>query len=400
MAQVVGTHAPSSEHVTDRDSEQRGTSLLGLSGLAVEVPDVVTASGCVLRTADGRELVDLESGVWCANLGHGHPAVTSALVEQAAAVAHVGYRWSHPVVARARTRLCEVTGMPDGRAVLLASGSEAVELGLRIASAVTGRDGVLRFSGHYLSAYGAAGAPGTGRQVTVEELDAMGAEERKDALASIAAVVLEPGNASGLVRLPDAGRVARVVDEVRAAGGLLVVDEVTTGFGRTGRWFGFQHLGVQPDVVALGKGAGNGYPVSAVVVTREVADRVEQVGLRYAQSHQDDPLGAAVLVAVIETIEAEGLLSAAVDRGAQLTSGLAALAAHGHGVRAARGRGLMCAFDVAPGTAAQTQSALLDSGYLVGANLAHDTIRVYPPLVVTAAQIDGFLAAVRAHLTA
>ncbi|MFI2751995.1 aspartate aminotransferase family protein [Cellulomonas sp. P22] len=394
---MVGTQAPSTVGATSGRTDHRGTSLLPLSGLAVEVPDVITASGCVLRTADGRELVDFESGVWCANLGHGHPAVTSALVDQALAVAHVGYRWSHPVVMRARARLCEVTGVPDGRAVLLASGSEAVELGLRIASAVTGRDGVLRFSGHYLSAFGAAGAPGTGRQLTVEELDAMSGAERRDALARVAAVVLEPGNSSGLVRLPDAERVARVVDAVRAAGGLLVVDEVTTGFGRTGRWFGFQHLGVRPDVVAVGKGAGNGYPVSAVVVTREVADRVEQAGLRYAQSHQDDPLGAAVLLAVIEAIESEDLLSAAVDRGAQLTSGLAALAASGHGVRAVRGRGLMCAFDVAPGTAAQTQSSLLDSGYLVGAHLAHDTIRVYPPLVVTPAQIDGFLDAVRAR---
>ncbi len=377
-----------------------GRSLLPLSGLALQAPDVVAASGCVLRTADGRELLDFESGVWCANLGHGHPALTAALVKQAVAVAHVGYRWSHPVVARAHARLCEVAGAPDGKAVLLASGSEAVELGLRIASSATGRDGVLRFSGHYLSAYGAAGAPGTGRQVTVEELAALGEEERRDTVAGLAAVVLEPGNASGLVRLPDARRVARVVDEVRAAGGLLVVDEVTTGFGRTGRWFGFQHLGLQPDVVAVGKGAGNGYPVSAVVTTPEVADKVERSGLRYAQSHQDDPLGAAVLLAVIDTIEADHLLSAAVERGAQLTSGLAALAASVRGVRAVRGRGLMCAFDVAPGTAARAQAALLDSGYLVGANLAHDTIRVYPPLVVTHAQITGFLGAVRAYLTA
>ncbi|MDM8085347.1 aspartate aminotransferase family protein [Cellulomonas cellasea] len=397
---MAAMQAPTAASLTSLRAEAPITSRIPLSGLPVEVPDVVGASGCVLRTVDGRELIDFESGVWCANLGHGHPAVTAALVKQAVAVTHVGYRWAHPVIAEAHARLCEVTGLADGRAVLLASGSEAVELGIRIASSVTGRDAVLRFSGHYLSAYGAAGAPGTGRQVTVEELDAMDSRQRRDALARIAAVVLEPGNASGLVRLPDAERVARVVDEVRAAGGLLVVDEVTTGFGRTGRWFGFQHVGVRPDIVAVGKGAGNGYPVSAVVVAREVADRTTRAGLRYAQSHQDDPLGAAVLLAVIEAIEAEGLLSAAVARGAQLTSGLAALAASGLGVRAVRGRGLMCAFDVASGAAARTQSSLLDHGYLVGAHLARDTIRVYPPLVVTPAQIEGFLAAARATLSA
>jgi acetylornithine aminotransferase len=204
---MVGTQVLSVAHALGDPSPP-----LPLPGLAVAAPDVVAASGCVLRTAGGRELVDLESGVWCANLGHGHPAVTAALTRQAAAVAHVGYRWSHPVVAQARARLCEVTGLANGRAVLLASGSEAVEMGLRVACTVTGRDGVLRFPGHYLSALGTAGAPGTGRQITVDELDAMDDRDRKAALARVAAVVLEPGNASGLVRLPDADRVARVVD--------------------------------------------------------------------------------------------------------------------------------------------------------------------------------------------
>lgn len=366
---------------------------MDLAGLPVTLPDVVHAEGCVLRTAGGRELIDLESGVWCANLGHGHPAVTAALTAQAQAVTHVGYRWSHAVVPRATRRLCEVAGMPEGRAVLLASGSEAVELALRLAVGVTGRGTVLRLGGYYLSALGAAGAPGTGRQMTVEELDALDPGPRAAVLADVAALVLEPGNGSGTVRLPDPALVARVTAAVRDAGGLLVVDEVTTGFGRTGRWFGFEHLDLRPDLVAVGKGSGNGYPVSAVVATAEVAGRVARRGLRYAQSHQDDPLGAAVLEAVLDTIEREGLLAAARDRGEQLRAGLGRLAAEGRPVHAVRGRGLMCAFDVPAGTAAGVQRALTDRGYLVGANVAQDVIRLYPPLVITPAQVDGFLAA-------
>ena len=86
---------------------------------------------------------------------------------------------------------------------------------------------------------------------------------------------------------------------VQQAGGLVMVNEITTGMGRTGKWFGFQHYDIQPDIVALGKGLGNGYPVSAVAMSKEVAEKLETSGLRYAQSHQNDPLGCAVAGEVI-----------------------------------------------------------------------------------------------------
>lgn len=365
---------------------------LGIAGLDVVVPEVVEARGCVVTTADGRELVDLESGVWCAGLGHHHPAVDAALAAHVGMPQHAGYRWSHPMVERAARRLCEVTGLPDGAAVLLASGSEAVGLAVRIAGEVTDRSTFLRLDGHYLSAYGRAGAPAGDRWLTADALDGLDRRAADALLDGVAAVVLEPGNASGVVRIPPPGSVRRLADAVRERGGLVVVDEVTTGFGRTGEWFGFEHEGLVPDVVAVGKGCGNGYPVSAVVVSGAVAARVAASGMRYAQSHQDDPAGAAVVLAVIDAIEREDLVRRSRETGAWLRERLAAIGAPG--VTDVRGRGLMCAFDVRPGRATAVQAALLDRGYLVGANAVHRTIRVYPPLVVSRDQLDGFVRAV------
>ncbi|MGN8246629.1 aminotransferase class III-fold pyridoxal phosphate-dependent enzyme [Cellulomonas soli] len=376
------------------------SALLDTVGAEVVLPDVVSAQGCVLRTRDGRELVDLEAGVWCTPLGHHHPAVDAAVRGRSDAPAHTGYRWSSPVVQHAARRLCEIAGLPDGRALLLSSGSEAVELAVRISREVTGRELFVRLGGHYLSAYGTAGAPGGGRWTTTAELAAMEPARRTQVLRDVAAFVLEPGNASGLVDLPDPAHVQQVCAAVRANGGLVVVDEVTTGFGRTGAWFGYEHLGITPDVVAIGKGCGNGYPVSAVVAAGPVAQRLAGTGLRYAQSHQNDPAGAAVVLAVIRAFEQEDLLARACARGAQLLAGLSAVAARSGAVGRVRGRGLLCAFDVTPGTAAAVQAGLLAHGYLVGAHVVHDTIRVYPPLVISEQQVEAFVQTVEAVVAA
>ncbi len=111
----------------------------------------------------------------------------------------------------------------------------------------------------------------------------------------IAGLIFEPGSASGLVKFPPHGLVQTLVGIIRQRGGLLVVDEVTTGLGRTGAWYGFEHYALQPDIVALGKALGNGYPVSAVAMTHDLADRLEQDGFHYVQSHQNDPLGCAIV---------------------------------------------------------------------------------------------------------
>ncbi|MCG2797031.1 MAG: aminotransferase class III-fold pyridoxal phosphate-dependent enzyme [Cellulomonas sp.] len=374
-------------------------AVLDLIGIPVDLPDVVHAHGCTLTTADGRTLLDWEAGVWCLPLGHSHPEVAAAVQQSLSTVGHVGYRYSSPVVDRALRGLCEVLGMPNGRALLLTSGSEAVDLAVRTAAAVTGRDGFIRQTGHYLSASGGAGVPAWGRWTTTDELDALGPDERREHLAGVAAIVLEPGNASGLVQLPDGPRLRTLVAQVRQAGGLVVVDEVTTGFGRTGRWFGFEHDEITPDLVAVGKGCGNGFPVAALAVTAQVAERAVAVGFRHAQSHQNDVLGAHVLATVLDVMTRDALVERSARAGERLRAGLEQVAARTGRLHRVRGRGLLCAVDVADGTsAAQLQTDLRAVGHLVGAHDGRGVIRLYPPLVVTDEQIDALLSDLAAVL--
>ncbi len=124
----------------------------------------------------------------------------------------------------------------------------------------------------------------------------------------IGGFLFEPGSSSGLVRFPPEKLIQRIVGAVQRAGGFVLVNEVTTGVGRTGKWFGYEHYAISPDIVATGKGIGNGYPVSVAAFGPRVVERLGGREVKYAQSHQNDPVGAAVVREVIRLIREEGLL--------------------------------------------------------------------------------------------
>jgi acetylornithine aminotransferase len=174
--------------------------------------------------------------------------------------------------------------------------------------------------------------------------------------------------------------------------GLVVVDEVTTGMGRAGAWYGFEHYRLEPDVVALGKGLGNGYPVSAVAMTRDVAQGLEESGFHYAQSHQNDPLGCAVAREVIGVIRELGLIERSERVGAHLLGELRRVAERRDGVREVRGRGLMIAMELERGMPAiSVYSELLERGFIVGCKPAANLLRFYPPLIIGEEEIAGLL---------
>ncbi|MEW6758969.1 MAG: aminotransferase class III-fold pyridoxal phosphate-dependent enzyme, partial [Acidobacteriota bacterium] len=288
-------------------------SILRCYGYEVLVRDLARASGCDLFDARGRRIVDLEAGVWCACLGHNHPRIAAAIRRQLEALTHVGYRTTAPIVEQAGAALLEALALKNGTCVFLSSGSEAVELTLLAAKGITGRSRLVTLEGTYLGAYGSSSRIPPDEWIAVPLTDcSLCLDDRLcpehaailDALRldSVAGFAFEPGNASGLVKLPPAPFVRSLAARVKESGGLLVVDEVTTGFGRTGTWFGLEHYGLIPDAVAVGKGLGNGYPVSAAAFSAETSEALRSLGFRYAQSHQDDPLGCAVAAEVIAVL--------------------------------------------------------------------------------------------------
>jgi acetylornithine aminotransferase len=215
------------------------------------------------------------------------------------------------------------------------------------------------------------------------------------AFARIGAFVFEPGNSGGLVKLPPRGPIRALAARVADAGGVLVVDEVTTGLGRTGTWYGFEHYDLRPDLVALGKGLGNGYPVSAVAMRHSIGADLEASGFHYAQSHQNDPLGCAVAKEVLAVLRDEALIERSARIGAWFLRELKAIASRHAVVREARGRGLMLAMELRPDarpTAVDVHRTLLERGLLVGCKSQANLLRFYPPLTIGEDEIRGLLA--------
>jgi acetylornithine aminotransferase len=202
----------------------------------------------------------------------------------------------------------------------------------------------------------------------------------------IGGFVFEPGNAHGLVKLPPRQLVQTLVNLVKQRSGLVVVNEITTGIGRTGAWFGFQHYEIQPDVVAVGKGLGNGYPVSAIAMSHDVADRLENSAFRYVQSHQNDPLGCAVASQVLTVIRDDGLIERSERIGTHFLHELRHLGEQRDVVKEVRGRGLMIAMEFEGHdkgfSAASAYRKLLEGGFIVGYNPAANLLRFYPPLII------------------
>jgi acetylornithine/N-succinyldiaminopimelate aminotransferase len=376
--------------------------ILNSTGYEILKRDIVRAEGCHLLDAAGHRIVDFESGVWCAGLGHAPARLQSIMHVQLDRVLHLGYRVESALAEEAAAAVLATLPLAGGKCLFLSSGSEAVELVAQIARRLSGKPLLLGLAGAYLAAYGTAGALAADQWALFDWADCTDCATSADCdpgcprlaaipFDSIGAFVLEPGNSGGLVKLPPRGPIRVLAKRVAEHRGLLAVDEVTTGLGRTGAWFGFEHYGLSPDLVALGKGLGNGYPVSAVAMTAAVAKALEATGFHYAQSHQNDPLGCAVASGVIAILRDEGLIERSARVGARFLERLRAVAQRHGVVREARGRGLMLALELAPNilpTLADLHRRLLDAGFLVGFKPQHNLLRFYPPLAIDEADID------------
>ncbi len=215
--------------------------------------------------------------------------------------------------------------------------------------------------------------------------------------------LFEPGSSSGLVRFPPHKLIRNIVAAVKANDGLVLVNEVTTGVGRTGLWFGYQHYGISPDIVALGKGIGNGYPVSVACFAPGVMERLGGKPLNYSQSHQNDPLGAAVAREVVKVIKEEGLIERGRSIAANLLSGLEGIRDRTDQIQEIRARGLMVALELKDDPECsftiRTHHELVRRGYVLGRRPGVNVLRIDPSLTIDQEDIEGFLETFEAVLT-
>ena len=392
---------------------------------------ITHGEGCKVWDTAGKSYLDLLSGTWCNVLGYGHPRWIKAVQEQVSKLTHTGAPFITPEIDEALATLAEILSPKLNRAVFLNTGSEAVELALKMARAATGADGVVVTErGYYGATSYALALSETGRTAhylpspgTVYRLSApdcqhcpMGCswpcDDRfpcLDALAKlaekgdkpIAAVIYEPVMAGAGNLVPPAGYGKRLRDLTSRCRALLIAEEVTTGMGRTGRWFGFEHDDIVPDILVIGKAIGAGLPISAVVTNDDVERRSRDTLGRHVQSHQNDPFSGRIAAAVISILQEEHLVEQADEQGSYLLAGLKVLQGSSSAISDVRGRGAMVGIELHrdwSSKGAEISQRLLDEGFIVNYHAPSNTFRLFPPFVISDQEIDAFLEAFRVAL--
>lgn len=359
----------------------------------------VRGENCYLYDDQGKRYIDFEAGCWAAALGFNHPQINRVMRTQIEKIIHLGSRYPNMTVEDAAMDILDIVGIHNGKCVFLSSGSEAVELSVQIARFITKEQYLLTFTNSCLGSYGSAGTKKADEWQLFDwssSIHQNECESIKDiSFENIGGFVFEPGGSgSESVKFPSKHLVQCISQQITKKGGLLVANEITTGMGRTGKWFGFQHYDIQPDIVALGKCLGNGYPVSAVVMKQEVAEKLENNGFYYVQSHQNDPLGAAVAKEVIAVIREENWIERGDTTGKYFLEGLKRLGEKHNIVKDARGRGMLLALELYPHEKFSTLDLyhmLLDKGCLVGYRPGRNFLRFDPSLTIYKENVDYLL---------
>ncbi len=361
--------------------------------------------GAWLWDSEGRRYLDALSGIAVCGLGHAHPAVAEAICEQAGRLLHTSNLYGIEWQARLADRLCALSGMD--RAFFSNSGAEANEAAIKIARLYGHARGINApniivmqgsFHGRTMATLSATGnrKVQAGFEPLVQgfvrapynDLDAVRAIAAND--PGVVAVLVEPVQGEGGIVIPDAD----YLDGLRAIcddnDWLLMLDEIQTGMGRSGRWFAFQHNDIRPDVMTLAKALGNGVPIGACLARGRAAE-VLTPGT-HGSTFGGNPLACRAALAVTDTIERDGLVEKAADLGEFMQTALGRRLADLEGVREVRGMGLLLAVELdRPCT--ELVARALNAGLLINVT-AESVVRLLPPLVIDQQQAETIVAGV------
>ncbi|WP_237201991.1 acetylornithine transaminase [Rothia nasimurium] len=370
---------------------------------------LVEGQGSRVTDANGKVYLDLLGGIAVNALGHAHPAWVRAVSEQAATLAHVSNFFTTPQQISLAQRLLRYLGTDEGRVFFCNSGTEANEAAYKLARRhgnLTGKGTILAldhgFHGRTIGALSLTWKPAyrqpfeplpTGIKHIPATLEAL----EENLTDDVAALIIEPiQGEAGVLPLPE-GYLTRARDLTRARGALLIVDEVQTGMGRTGRWYEHsRELTGQalPDAITLAKGLGGGFPIGAMIVVGDENTTTLEAGM-HGTTFGGNPLATATASATLDVLETEGLLAAATERGATFRAAIEQV----EGVEATRGAGLLIGIvlesdttDAGAPLAPAFVTAARTAGFIVNAPDAR-TVRLAPALTITDAELAEFIAA-------
>jgi acetylornithine/N-succinyldiaminopimelate aminotransferase len=367
--------------------------------------EVERAHGCLVVDKNGKEYLDFLSGIGVASIGHTHPAVVHAVKEQAERYLHAmvyGEYVQEPQIRLAR-RLAEVAPPPLSVTYFTNSGTEAIEGALKTARKYTGRSGLVSFFGSFHGdTFGSLSVGGNPLYrepfepllpgVTFLPFNAKAALERID--DRVAAVIIEPIQGEGGVRIPDDDFLPALRRRCTEVGALLIFDEVITGFARTGRMFASEHWDVTPDVLVLAKALGGGMPLGAFISTPEImATLSADPPLAHVTTFGGHPVCCAAGLASLNFMLETNLPRRAREKGEELIRKLSSLVGHGESTTV-RGRGLLIGMDfTSPEATRHFVQRCFAAGLILGWTLHRDAVvRLAPPLIISSAEIDRAIA--------
>lgn len=354
---------------------------------------------------EGNRYTDFVAGIAVNCLGHAHPELVKAISEQASRLIHVSNLYQIREQADLGEALASIAPAPLGRSMFCNSGAEANEAALKLAVKHTGRGKVVACRNSFhgrtsatLSVTGQAKYQAGFEPLLSKNVEFVGFNSVEDLKSKVdrstAAVILEPVQGEGGVLPANREYFRAARDLCSDRGALMVVDEVQTGMGRTGKWFGFQHFGVVPDIISLAKALGGGVPIGAIMTTPEIAKTFTPG--THGTTFGGNPLACAAANAVVRTMKKDGLVERAAELGERWMSELRGIASGHTEVADVRGLGLMIGVEMGD-LAKEFQKFALQKRLLVNVS-AGKVVRLVPPLVLSEASVKDLNTALREFL--
>ncbi len=348
--------------------------------------------GCRVYDDKGTEYLDLYGGHAVVSVGHCHPLVVEAINEQASKLMFYSNSVVNPLQQKLAERLGRVCGYPDYQLFLINSGAEANENAIKLASFHTGRKRVVAFGkafhGRTSMAVEATDNPkivapiNDNGHVTFLPLNDIDAVCRELEKGDVAAVIVEGVQGVGGIHIPSSDFLRVVREQCDATGTVLILDEIQSGYGRTGRFFAHQYSGIRPDIITVAKGIANGFPMGGVIISPKFKPSYGQLGTTFGGNH----LACATALAVLEAFETEKLVDNAAYVGSYLLEQLRQIP----GIKEVRGIGLMIGIEM-DFPVKELRLRMIKEQHVFTGAAGTNIIRLLPPLTLTMEEADEFL---------
>lgn len=356
----------------------------------------VKGSGCHVYDADGNEYLDLYGGHAVISIGHAHPRYVKAVADQVAKLGFYSNSVQNSLQQQLADRLGKASGYDDYELFLCNSGAEANENAMKLASFQTGRPKVLAFDrafhGRTSGAVAVTDNPkiqapfNATPNVEFVPLNDIKAVEEKLATGEFAAVIIEGIQGVAGIRMVDDDFLRQLRKVTKKYGTLLILDEIQSGYGRTGKFFAHQYAGIRPDIITCAKGIANGFPMGAILIAPGIQAKKGMLGTTFGGNH----LACAAAIAVLDVMNDENLVENSAKIGEYLLTRLKEIAKTEPKIKEVRGRGLMIGIEI-EGSAPELRKRLLFEDKIFTGGAGEHTVRLLPALCITREHADRFL---------